>query len=111
MFLIEELEMDPAVEGRYGRNAFLLACDSGNIEMVKYLAEREPQLINSVKKNNNTGLHLATWKGNMDTVLFLIEELEMDPAVKGRYGRNAFLWACDRGNIEIVKYFATVTST
>ena len=123
MYLIEELEMDPAVEGMNGRNVFLHACYSGkidydtftryfwacydeNIEIVKYLAEKYPNLINSVDDFNDTGLHIAVRFGKMDTLVCLIEELEMDPAVEGEDGRNVFLTACYSGNIEMVKYLA-----
>ena len=106
VFLIEELGIDPAVKGRYGRNSFLYACYGGNIETVKYLAEKYPKLINSVDDDNESGLHLAAWIGKTDTLVYLIEELGLDPAVKGWYERNSFLYACYSGNIEIVKYLA-----
>ena len=108
--------MDPAVEDSvFGRNAFLSACDRGNIAMVKYVAEKFPKLVNSVDDDNKNGLHLAAQEaariatygiGEMDTVVYLIEEIEMDPAVQDRYGRNSFLWACHAGHIAMVKYVA-----
>ena len=52
VFLIDELRMDPAVENYYGRNLFLIACQLGHTEIVKYLADRYPQLRNSVDKQN-----------------------------------------------------------
>ena len=111
VYLIEELEIDPAAEGVDGRNAFLFACLYGNIEMVKYLAEQYPKLINSVDKYKANGLHYTALSGkiwtpfHLDTLVYLVEELEMDPTVDG-YGRGAFLWACYFGNIETVKYLA-----
>ena len=80
VFLIEELGMDPAAKGNYGRNAFLRACYGGNIEVVKYLAEKFPKLINSVDESNNNGLQLASRQSKNDTVLYLIGELGMDSA-------------------------------
>ena len=94
VFLIEEFEIDPAVERKDGRNAFLWACRYGKIETVKYLAEQYPKLLNSVDDDNENGLHLATRSGKIDIVTFLIEKLEMDPAVKGEFGKNPFLLAC-----------------
>jgi len=37
--------------------------------------------------------------------MYLIEQLKMDPTVKGRYGRNSFINACygKEGKLEIVK--------
>ena len=93
VFLIEELEIDPAVEDQYGLNAFLSACDYGHIKIVKFLAEKYPKLINSVDEYNDNGLHLAARSGHTDTAEFLIEKLEMDPTVRNHDGRNAFLQA------------------
>ena len=108
VFLLEEQGMDPGVQGQYGRNAFLQACAYGNIKIVKYLAAKYPNLIDSTDGNNNNGLHLADrWYNGIYTVVYLIEELKMDPAVQGEYGRNAFLQACEfSGNIETVKFLA-----
>ena len=74
--------------------------------MVKYLAEKYPRLINSVDSSNDNGLHVAAREGNIDTVVYLIEELEMDPTVKDQGGQNVFLYACYSGNIEMVNYLA-----
>ena len=106
VYLIDNLEMDPIIEGQYGRNCFLKACYGGHIEIVKYLAGRYPELNNSVDENNDNGLHLAAWQGKMDIVVFLIDHLGMDPTVEGIYGRNCFLKACYGEDIEIVNYLA-----
>ena len=78
--MIDELGMDPAVKGEYGRNIFLHACYYGHIEIVKYLAEKYPKLLASVDESNNTGLQLASRQRKNDTVLYLIDELGMDSA-------------------------------
>ena len=88
------------------RNGFLVACCGGSIDVIKYLAEKDPALINSVDKNNDNGLHLASRQDRMGTMVFLVEELKMDPSVTGRYERNSFLWACWCGNFEMLKYLA-----
>ena len=76
--------------------------------MVKYLAEKYPKLINSVDDDNDNGLHLAVRRGKMDIVVYLIEELKMDPAVEGKYGKNVFLQACNTGITEMIKYLKAV---
>ena len=108
VFLIDELGMDPAVvDSMFGRNSFLWACYHGTIELIKYLAERYPRLINSFSEFNKNCLHLAIGQGRADTMVYLIEELGMDPAVvDSMFGRNSFLWACYHGNIEFIKYLA-----
>ena len=83
------------------------ACFSGKLKIVKYLGTKHSELINTVDENNNNGLHRASRQGNLEIVMYLIETLKMDPAVKGRYGRNSFINACNGGKLEIVKYLAT----
>ena len=106
VYLIEDLAMDPTVKSRYGKNTFLRACYSGNIETVKYLAEKYPRLIKSYDRNNNNGLELAARAGKMEIVVFLIEGLGMDPFDRNKYGQNAIWCACQSGNIETVEYLA-----
>ena len=85
---------------------FLFACQSGNLNAVQYLIKLNPNLAQGVDYFGDNGVGKAALHGNIDTVVFLIEELGMDPAVKGRNGQNSFLYACYRENIEIVKYLA-----
>ena len=87
-----------------GHNCFLLACSRGENEIVKYLSESSPELINSVDVHNNSGLHLASYNGNLGTFKLLIEELNFNPSVEGCIGFNSFLYACLSGSTEIVKY-------
>ena len=44
----------------------------------------------------------------METVVFLIEKLGMDPAVEGKYGKNVFSQACNDGITEMIKYLKAV---
>ena len=129
-YLIDELKLEPKVEGYDGRdtlltdlnitidpllylseylghNCFLLACSRGEYEIVVYLSEIFPELINSVDVYNNSGLHLASYNGHFGTVIFLIDELNFDPAVGGSFGSNSFLHACMSGSTDIVKYLST----
>jgi len=107
MYLIETLKMDPSVRGLFGRNSFINACYGGHLQIVKKLATKHPELINTVDENNDNGLHLASGRGSLEIVMYLIETLTMDPTVKGEYGRNSFIYACYGGKLEIVKYLAT----
>ena len=85
---------------------FLFACQSGNLNAVQYLIKLNGNLAESVDYFGDNGVDKAVLQGKIDTVVFLIEELGMNPAVKGWYGRNAFLRACYHGHMEIVKYLA-----
>ena len=107
MYLIETLKMDPAVNDRLGRNSFIYACVGGSLEIVEYLATKHPELINTVDGRDDDGLHLASREGNLETFMYLIETLKMDPTVKNDHGHNSFFHACYGGKLEIVKYLAT----
>ena len=96
-FLIAELNFNPFFENVIGCNCFLHACAGGNIEVVKYLINKFPELSNSTTNNQFgavNGLQLASLFGNLKTVIYLIE-FGMDPAVMERNcGLNSFLFAC-----------------
>ena len=89
-FLVEELNMNPADKGFMGQNSFLKACNGGNTEIVKFLAEKDPELIKSFDNDKDNGLHLAALQGDKDMVDFCIEELDMDPAAENSSGENSY---------------------
>ena len=90
LYLVEEMQMDPAAEGSMGQNSFLKACDGGNTDIVKYLAEKNPELINSFDKDHDNGLNLAALQGNMDMVELCVEKLKIDPADGGLAGKKSY---------------------
>ena len=63
-----------------------------------------PKLINSVDVHNDNGLHIAASSGKIDIVVFLIEELKMDPAVENRNGVNVISMARRNGNMYLTQY-------
>ena len=65
-----------------------------------------PYVIHSVNAHGNTGLHIAALHGRLDIFKFLIEELHLDPLLRGQYGRNSFVLACSWGKTDIIKYLS-----
>ena len=63
---------------------FLIACECGNMNVIQYLLELNTYFIESVDVGNNNGLHLAAWKGKTDIMVYLIEDIGMDPTVESR---------------------------
>ena len=62
---------------------FLFACQSGNLNAVQYLIKLNGNLAESVDNFGDNGVGKAALQGKIDTVVFLIDKLGMDPAVKG----------------------------
>merc|ERR1712027_106322 len=60
-FLIENYNMGPQEKGAYSRNAFLSAAKGGNIEIMKYLDDLDPDLKNDKDDYGETAPDLA-WK-------------------------------------------------
>jgi len=104
-YLIEELKFNPADSGYAGGNTFLHAAASGKIETLRYLNEIVGNAVKQARDDqNDSALTLAARYGNKETVKFLIEDLNFDPAYTGYNGRNAFLKAAEGGKIEILRY-------
>ena len=78
---------------------------NGNLEMVKYLVEKQGCDINMKDVDGNTPLNLAACTGNLDILIYLIEEKKCRPGCPGRWGRSPLHNACQKnGNLEMVKY-------
>lgn len=87
-----------------GQHAFLLAAETGNVEVMRFLDKLDSELKNAKNDDGDTALTLAAWKADKKTVQFLIETLNMNPQEKGHNGRNAFLRALSSSNFEVMKY-------
>ena len=79
--LIDELEMDVGDFSRniktYGRNVFSLAAESNNVETCRYLNDLNPNLKWEADMIGNSALYLAAQHGNLETLMFLVEEMGM----------------------------------
>merc|ERR1712038_1589829 len=103
-YLIEELEMNVNETGLFGRNCFLQAAEGGKIETMRYLNLVNPELKNDRDDDENTALSLAASHADLETVEFLVEEMEINVNETGKLGRNSFLFAAEHNKIEIMKY-------
>ena len=59
---------------------FHIACEIGNLELVKYLASIPEIFLEVEDIDKNTPLHLAAKQGNLPIVTFLISDMKVDPA-------------------------------
>ena len=105
-YFIEELGVDETITGYFGRNCFLTAVTSKNqtIEKLIYLNTKFPTLKYGKDDATNTALLLAVRFGDIGTVQFLIERLDMDESETGYKGYNSFLYAAKEGKVEILQY-------
>lgn len=66
---------DPTLIAWKGKTVFQLACENGNIDVVKLLASHRKLNINfQSPRSKATALHGAAWRGNVDIVKFLLKQ-------------------------------------
>ena len=86
----------------------------GNIEIMRYLNQKNPKLKEQRGDYGNFALSLAVSKPDLKTVKFLIEEVQVNIHMTGtayeNKGQNCFLVAAYRGEIEIMRYLNSKNS-
>ncbi|EAY20386.1 hypothetical protein TVAG_109980 [Trichomonas vaginalis G3] len=91
---------------RAERNILLMACQRGNLKLVKSLIEygcdKDMQ-----DKYKATPIILASWNPNPEIVKFLIS-VGANKEAKDNMGRTALIWASFFDNLEVVKYLISV---
>ena len=75
-----------------GRNAFIWACRSNCMEMVKYLVNKTNDINLSDIEFGMTAFMYACKQSNIDIVKFLL--FKCDSKLKSREGKTAFHYAC-----------------
>ena len=85
----------------YGNTSLMLASKKNNLELIKYLVENGAD-VNANNDWNNTALVYATFYSQLENIKYLFENGAGTKAVDKN---RAFLFACEKGPIEIVKYF------
>ena len=54
-----------------------IACSKGNLKIVQLLGKRDANIKRGDRLYNQTPLHLACWGGHVDTVKYLINDLQI----------------------------------
>ncbi|XP_067653193.1 ankyrin-3-like [Haliotis asinina] len=103
-----EIGADISKENDHGENILHVSCQGGNIDIVKYVLEHSVLYINSTDNNGITPLLLAAGSGSKVVFHFLMER-GADCLTKDSRNRNVLHWACQGGNVKIVKYILTQT--
>eukprot|EP00731_Ephydatia_muelleri_P032399 Em0023g906a len=79
------------------------ACIDGDLFKVKFLVENDgydPQLKD---ENGDTALNVAAFSGNLDILIYLIQEKHCNPECPGKLNQTPLYNAC-RKNLDMVKY-------
>ena len=69
---------DPYIKDDDSWNAFLWACSSGNVDVIKMLVNFDSDLINSQNMYDANGLHMAALYDNVEVFEYLVNDLGID---------------------------------
>lgn len=89
-------------DGEYNRTIFLTAASNGDVNLVKLLAENGCE-IKTVDKYNRNALHLATIKGHIQIVAYLVNLRDININSLDNKFETSLHWAALYGNIKIVQ--------
>jgi len=92
--------------GRSQARALHLACRSGNLQVVKKLAEQDGV---SLTAEDNVGwqpIHVASYQGHLELVKWLAEQAGVTLTAEDSDGIQPIHMACSQGHLELVKWLA-----
>ncbi|XP_065346583.1 serine/threonine-protein phosphatase 6 regulatory ankyrin repeat subunit B-like [Cloeon dipterum] len=80
-----------------------------NFEMVKYLHEKNSELVKQVTNDGSTYLHLAIDNDDcpLEVILWLIEDIKIDVNGTNEFGETPFMIACSKNRSDVVEYLLT----
>jgi ankyrin repeat protein len=88
-----------------GRKAIHLACESGNLELVKYILEANPQQLYAATSASLSPLHFACLSNNYELVEWLLErDTYTTLKLKNIRGFDIFDIACYFGNVDLIEW-------
>jgi ankyrin repeat protein len=99
---------DPYYKGDNGRVSLHWACQSGSVEVVRYLIE-EVGMDPLCRDNDDvTTLHTAALCGQVGVVKLLVEEFHCDPLTKDKWGNIPVNVANQYGKTQVVSYLSSL---
>ena len=107
-YLVEEAGCDINAKDNNDSTSLHWACERNQLEIVKFLTSKSKCNRESPNKFGNLPLHLACcFSGNVKLVRFLVEEAGCDINAKGNNDYTSLHWACDKNQLEIVKFLTS----
>lgn len=98
--LMKDPNIDPSIEDNFNRIAVYYAHSQGNWDIVNIFFNGN---VNGFLDNGQTHLMVASRKGNINLVRFLLEIPEVDINIQNSYGLAALHFAARFGEYEIVE--------
>lgn len=89
-----------------GNSPILIACQTGYLEIVKFLVTTQGIYINESNPNGFTPLVLSAGKGHIEVVKFLLIVPDIDINLWTQGEVTPFSSACENGHLDIVKLLA-----
>ncbi|XP_019858209.1 PREDICTED: serine/threonine-protein phosphatase 6 regulatory ankyrin repeat subunit A-like [Amphimedon queenslandica] len=89
-----------------GWNVIHYSSLKGHTHFVKHITSQYPQYISLIHSTDNDGripLHLACNSGNIQSVTFLINDMECDVTAKETSDETCVTFACFSGNLDLVQ--------
>jgi uncharacterized protein len=93
--------VDVNAQNKYEETAFMWACKTGHLEIVKVLVEAGAD-VNAQDNRGETALMRASKKGCLKVVKFLVEA-GADVNAQDKYGETALMRASYMGHLDVVK--------
>ncbi|XP_067653124.1 ankyrin-3-like [Haliotis asinina] len=100
---------DMSQENDDGENILHMACQGGNVKIVKYILTQNIVDINGNDDNKMTPFLLAAYHGNSDVLELLVQKGANTLAVN-RKRRNSLHLSCTGGHVDAAKYVLNQTS-
>ena len=92
---------DPYIKDSNGWNSFLWACGSGNVDVIKMLAEFDSNLVYSKNNYDVNGLHCAAMYENVEVFEYLVNTFDINS--KDKYGNGVLDYVNKDASIEKLK--------
>ena len=73
--------------------------------MFNELDELDEELEGSLQISSVQKIHLAARRGDLETVMFLVDREDQNPLQKDQYGNTALHAAAQGGSLDVLKYF------
>ena len=103
-YLIDSHYCDPLCRDNENRSPLHSAASNGHLEIIKFLTAINCNTLVE-DKDGYSPLHYAAACGHMEVVKFFIEDLAIDPNIKGHSGWTPLMCAVEDEQSEVIKYF------